>query len=166
MLKTPRHLLLAGLLAATGLVAQAQTATPAAAPATPAPMAQGHEHHGPSPARMQAMFAKHLEKLKAKLKITPEQEGAWSTFTDAIKPPSNPPAHPDHAEWAKLTTPERIDRMQAMHSARAAEMSKRADATKTFYAALNADQQKVFDAESLRMMSHHFHKGMGHEHHE
>ena len=118
------------------------------------------------PARMQAMFAKHLANLKAKLKITAEQETAWNSFTDAIKPPATPPQHPDHAEWAKLTTPERIDRMQAMHSARAAEMSKRADATKTFYAALTPDQQKVFDAESLRMMDHHAHKGWGHGHHD
>ena len=165
MTKTPRHLLLAGLLAAAGLCAQAQTAAPAT---TAAPAAPAHEQaaHHPDPARMQAMFAKHLAKLKAKLKITAEQEGAWTSFTDAIKPPATPPEHPDHAEWAKLTTPERIDRMQAMHSSREAAMSKRADATKTFYAALNADQQKVFDAESLHMMERHAHKGWGHGHHD
>ena len=50
--------------------------------------------------------------------------------------------------------------MRAMRSARAAEMDKRADATKTFYAALSPEQKKVFDAETARG-----HRGGGHRHH-
>jgi Spy/CpxP family protein refolding chaperone len=57
---------------------------------------------------------------------------------------------PDRAEFARLTTPERIDRMRAMRSERIAEMDKRGDATKTFYASLTPEQKKVFDQETLR----------------
>jgi hypothetical protein len=43
--------------------------------------------------------------------------------------------------------------MRAMRSQRMAEMNasmdKRADASKTFYAALNADQKKVFDSQRM-----------------
>lgn len=144
----PKHLIAAGLLAALGLVATAQTPPPAAPGAAPAPMAQ--QHHGRyDPAKMQERMARHQAALKQKLQLAPAQESAWSAYTSAMKPPARM-QRPDRAEFAKLTTPERIDRMRAMHAARAAEMDKRADATKTFYAGLTAEQKKVFDTESLR----------------
>lgn len=150
-----RHLVAAALIATLGLSAQAQTPPP---PASNPPA--GHMHQGrPDPAKMQERMVKRLAELKGKLKITSAQEGAWIAFTDAIKPPANRPPRPDRAEWAKLTTPERLDRMQAMKAERDAAMAKRADATKTFYAALSPDQQKVFDTESLRM--HRPHGGPG-----
>jgi Spy/CpxP family protein refolding chaperone len=119
------------------------------------------------PAKMEQMHAKRLAELKAKLKITPAQEGAWTAFTDSMKPPADMGGkRPDPAEFDKLTTPERIDKMQAMHKEREAAMdaamAKRADATKALYAALSPEQQKVFDAEFAKMM-HHMHKpGMEH----
>ena len=127
-----------------------------------APMQQG----GPmgmrgkmDPSRMEAMMAKRHAEMKAKLKITADQEGAWTSFTAAMKPPAAMDhKRPDRAEMDKLTTPERIDKMRAMRAERMtamnAAMDKREDATKTFYAALNADQKKVFDAEHARMGSH------------
>jgi hypothetical protein len=63
---------------------------------------------------------------------------------------------------AALTTPERIDRMIAMRAQRNAEMDKRFEATKTFYATLTADQKKVFDAESLRFAKRHGKRGFSH----
>jgi Spy/CpxP family protein refolding chaperone len=50
-------------------------------------------------------------------------------------------------DWAKLTTPERLDKMQALKAERDARMDKRIDATKSFYAALTPEQQKVFDSQ-------------------
>jgi hypothetical protein len=44
-----------------------------------------------------------------------------------------------------MTTPERLDRMQAMKAQRDAHMQQRAEATKAFYATLNAEQKLVFD---------------------
>jgi Spy/CpxP family protein refolding chaperone len=51
-----------------------------------------------------------------------------------------------HEEMQKLTTPERIDRMKAMRAEHQAQMDKRTDAVKTFYAALNPEQRASFDA--------------------
>ncbi len=111
------------------------------------------------PARMEQMMAKRAADLKAKLKITASQEAAWTAFSGAVKPPADMMAkRPDMAEMAKLSTPERIDKMRALRAQHMAEMQvnmdKRDEATKTFYAALNADQKKVFDAEHARMGQH------------
>jgi Spy/CpxP family protein refolding chaperone len=156
----PKHLIATGLLAALGVAAIAQTPPPATG-AAPAPMAR--EHHGRfDPARMQERMAQRQAALKQQLQLTAAQEGAWTAFTSAMKPPAGM-QRPDRAEFAKLTTPERIDRMRAMRAARSAEMDKRADATKTFYAALTAEQKKVFDAQSLHRGGHRGgHHGGGH----
>jgi periplasmic protein CpxP/Spy len=157
----PKHLIATGLLAALGFAATAQTAPPAAPGAGPAPMAR--EHHGRfDPAKLQERMARRQAELKQKLQLAPAQESAWTAYTSAMKPPARM-QRPDRAEFAKLTTPERIDRMQALHATRSAEMGKRAEATKAFYAALTAEQKKVFDAESLHRRGGHpggrHHKG-------
>jgi len=148
--------LIAAALLALGLAAAAQTPPPPAAPgAGPAPM--GRAHHGRfDPVKMQEHMAQRQAALKQKLQLTPAQDSAWNTYVAAMKPPAGV-QRPDRAEFEKLTTPERIDRMRAMHAARTAEMEKRAEATKVFYAGLAPEQKKVFDAESLR--GHH--RGMG-----
>jgi hypothetical protein len=147
MKKIIQSLVVAGVLAVAGGAAFAQMGDGM----------MGHEgmpHH--DPAKMAQMHAKHLADLKAKLKITASQEAAWNTFADAMKPPADMMnKRPDHAEMDKLTTPERIDKMRAMHkehmAAMEAAMDKRAEATKTFYAALSAEQKKTFDEEHARM---------------
>lgn len=169
-----QHLLTAALLATFGLAAVAQTTMPA--PAGPggrgAPEMQAHRGGGDPArmeqrrARMQERIAKRMEAFKQKLQINAGQEGAWSAWTSALKP-SGPMQRPNRAEMAQLTTPERIDRMRARRAERMAEMDKRMDATKTFYAALNAEQKKVFDAESMRFLrrgggkGHRGHHGRG-----
>jgi len=94
-------------------------------------------------------MAQRLADLKQKLQITPAQEGAWTAFTTALQP-TQPMQRPNRDEFAQLTTPERIDRMRQLRNQRMAEMDRRGDATKTFYAALTPAQQKVFDAQTLR----------------
>jgi periplasmic protein CpxP/Spy len=142
-----KALIVATLLAGAGFTAIAQGTPPA--PGTP-PAAQGERGKRFDPAKFKEHMAKRQAELKAKLQISPAQEGAWSAWTTALQPPANRPARPDRAEFAKLTTPERIDRMSAMHTERSARMQKRGEATKTFYAALSAEQKKVFDAETAR----------------
>jgi protein CpxP len=102
--------------------------------------------------RMQERMARRMAALKQKLNITGAQEGAWTSWTQAITA-SRPRTmqRPDRAEWERMTTPQRIDRMKAVRAERMAAMDKRADATKQLYAALTPEQQKVFDAESLGM---------------
>jgi membrane peptidoglycan carboxypeptidase len=62
--------------------------------------------------------------------------------------------------------------MEAHKAQRDAQMKKHVDATKTFYAALNSTQKKVFDTETARAMSNMMKGGMkkggmhgGHEGH-
>lgn len=168
MNQASKHLIAATLLA-LGLAAGAQP-MPAPAPATPGAghHMDGHHknmmerHHGRfDPAKMQERRAARQAALKQKLQLSPGQETAWLAYTGAMQPPANL-QRPDRAEFAKLTTPERIDRMRALRSARMAEMDKRADATKTFYASLTPEQKKVFDAETFRGRRGAHHGGMRH----
>lgn len=176
-MKTHSRTLLAAALLALGTAAFAQTPAPAAAATGEQHAHRGGHHMGQGdPARMQARLqrmqervARRMAQLKDKLKITPAQESAWTAWTAALQPTA-PGAmqRPDRAEIERMTTPQRIDRMRALRAERQARMDKRADATKTFYAALNAEQQKQFDAESLRMRGGkqgrggHGHGGRGH----
>ena len=151
------------LLASLSMPSFAQTAAPAADQATATQAAPGHQHHrGDKRGDRMEHMKKRMEKLKTDLKLTPAQQGAWTSYTEAMKPGERP-ARGDREAFAKLTTPERIDKMREMRAKRNAEMDRRADATKAFYAQLNADQQKTFDAATLRM--HRDHGQRFHRHH-
>ena len=157
-----RHLLTASLLAAFGIGAIAQTAAPVPAPAAPQAQAQAQREHRAERAehfreRMQARFAKRLGHLKEKLQITPAQEGAWNAWTAALKPPAH--QRFDRAAFARMTTPERIDRMKTVRAERNARAEQREDATKALYAQLSPAQQQTFDQVSLRMAKRHGHRG-------
>jgi Spy/CpxP family protein refolding chaperone len=161
-----KRIFIASLLATLGLAAVAQAPqTPNPAPAPSAtqrgPMMGERMGHG-DPAKMQQRMAerhgKHMAELKAKLKLTPTQEGAWTTFTGGMQPPARKMDRAQmqqmHAEMDKLPTPERIDKMRALRAERmkdmTARMTQREEAVKTFYATLTPEQQKVFDAEHQR----------------
>jgi len=168
-----KHAYVAALLAGTTAVAGAQPygsapANPEGAQNTPHGMQgrggnegyEGRERH--DSAKMQAHMAKRQAELKAMLNILPEQEGNWSSFTTALKPQAM--SHDDmgkessgHAEFDKLTTPERIDKMQGLREERQASMNQamnlRGEATKAFYSTLNPEQKKVFDTEAFRSVS-------------
>lgn len=123
--------------------AQAQTS-----PSAPANPPQQGRHF--DPARMAARVNQHLADLKQKLQISAAQESAWTSFSTAMQPPANV-QRPDRQALSAMTTPERLDQMRAMRDRRNAEMDRRADATKTFYAQLTPDQKKTFDTETARM---------------
>lgn len=154
-----KPVLLAAVLATAGFAAFSQV--PAAG--QDCMMGQGAMYGGMhnermgkfDPAKMQARMDQRSAALKAQLKLTPAQEAAWTTFTAAMKPPATMMANrPDYAEIIKLPTPERIDKMKALHTQRMADMTaameQRGEATKAFYAVLTPEQQKVFDASTLR----------------
>lgn len=94
----------------------------------------------------------HWVELKAKLNLKSTQEPAWNTFTQSMQHPARM-ARPERASVEKMTTPERLDMMQAMKAQRDAHMQQRADVTKTFYAGLSTEQKQVFDQETARMMA-------------
>jgi protein CpxP len=153
-----RYLLTAGLLAGLGLAAVAQTQSPPAPPAgAGAPrMTQGQGHHATDPAqrqlRRQERMARRLGELKQILQISAQQEGAWTSWTTALRPAQQQLQRPSRVEFARMTTPERIDRVRAVRTQRNAEMDRRLEATKTFYAALTPDQKRLFDAEGMRFV--------------
>ncbi len=145
-----QHLIAAGLLAGLGATAAIAQMPPAGGPGGPG-RAEMHAHRG-DPAQMQERRALRMERrlasLKLKLALTPQQEGAWSAWTAAMKPAQRM-QRPNREEIAKLSTPERIDRMKTLRAERAAAMDRRGEATKAFYAALSADQKRVFDLETV-----------------
>ncbi|WP_395349559.1 Spy/CpxP family protein refolding chaperone [Variovorax sp. UC122_21] len=180
MISLRQRILWAGLLGSAALASSgafAQTPSPTTAAPTAAvaqadgtaPQRKAHaEHKRMDPAkrleRMQEHRAKRLAALKDKLKLNASQESAWSSYTSATQPPGPRPdgQRMTRADFAKLTTPQRIERMQARQAERSAMFAKRADATKSFYAALTPEQQKTFDAESMHFGGHRFHRGGHH----
>ena len=156
MKHSPRQWIAAASLACLGIVAIAQ---PQPSPAAGGPARQ-ERREGFDPARMQERMAQRQAHLKQKLGITTAQEGAWAGWTAAIQPPADW-KRPDRAEFERLTTPERIDRMRALRTGRMARMDQRAEATKTFYAALSVEQKKTFDQETAAFR----HRG-GRRHHD
>ena len=55
-------------------------------------------------------MAQHHKTLHDALKLTPDQDIAWKKLMDSEHPMAKPePRNPE--EWAKLTTPERADKM-------------------------------------------------------
>jgi protein CpxP len=113
--------------------------------------------------RMHERMTKQMEKqqaeLKAKLHLAPAQEAAWNAYVEGTKlPAKSVDHHMNRDEFAKLTTPERLDKMNAAHEANfktmQTHMKQRDEATREFYKKLSVEQQKVFDAETLRGPSH------------
>ncbi|MDF3823020.1 Spy/CpxP family protein refolding chaperone [Leptospira sp. 96542] len=147
------------MLAATLLLATSTVSTPAlAAPPGPAADMQGEhkpEHRaGPMGGRQGEHWEKRLAELHASLKLTPAQAPAWDAFHAAVKPPMRGAAQASREEfkredWARLKTPERLDRLQAWRQEREAAAAQREAATRSFYATLTPEQQKTFDARTV-----------------
>lgn len=158
-MKPLRTAVTAALIAAfaTSGAVLAQPASGAPAPVASAMPMHGHGSKDPKEmmARWQERHAKRMADLKKDLQITSTQEAAWSQFASAMQPPATPPQRPDREAMARLTTPERIDRMQALHKERQAAMDRHAEATKAFYATLTPEQKKKFDAHTARYMNGH-----------
>jgi len=145
-----RHTVAAAVLAALALpvLAQPTPANPPAVGAAAAPDAR--KGPGEHRERHQAHMAQRAAALKEQLKLTPNQEPAWNSFTASMQQ-GDGHGRLDRKELDKLTTPERIDRMRAMRAQHAAEADRRGEATKAFYAVLTPEQQKTFDARAQRM---------------
>lgn len=190
---TPRAIV--GLIAAAALASVSTLALAQAAPAGGPPTAEQREAwQAKAEAHMHEhmeMQAKHLRDL---LQLRPDQEPALQTLLAALAPSHmdhmgdhgmgdhhmgpGGPGHMDHPmgggpdghdDFAKLTTPERLDKMSAMmseHMARhQAEFQKRAEAIKAFYAVLSPEQKRAFDALPEHMLGgmHGHHGGEGHD---
>jgi periplasmic protein CpxP/Spy len=145
----------AALALAAGSAALAQPVPPPAGP-----HAEGRHWQRPDPAQMAERHAQHLRDA---LQLRPDQEPALRALIASMQPPPGDQEHmrKDHEAGARLSTPERLDRMAARMAEHAARFRQRADAVKRFYAQLSPTQQKAFDAMPMKM-GHGMHEhGMG-----
>ena len=113
-------------------------------------------------AHFEARRAARAQVLHDALGLRPDQDGAWQAFLAEMKPPEGEARRHQHMPRdgaAPLTTPERLDRMAQRMGERQARFQHHADTVKRFYAALDARQQKTFDA--LTALRGGGHGGMG-----
>lgn len=151
---TSRQLIATALAATLSVFVAPGFAQSSSAPA-PDLRAQHLSHRADKPvlapaerqAKMQQRRAERQATLKTMLSITAEQEPAWNAFVARTAPPAWTDHRREREAWAQLTTPERLDKMQARQAERAAAMTSRIDATRSFYSALSPDQQKRFDTQ-------------------
>lgn len=141
---------LTAALAATALVgafslsAQAQTAP---APTAAAPQAAAAQHGTRAkPVDFAQRHAQRSEHLKTILQLQPNQQAAWDKYVQSTTPTPRAKPSADRVDVRKLTTPERLDLAQKLRKERTAKAEQREQATRSFYASLNASQQKAFDA--------------------
>lgn len=160
MKSTRRPLVTAALLAlfASATLAQAPGTPPAASAPGMQGHTHGHRHDMKEGGRSENRHEQHLADLKNQLQLKPEQEAAWTQFRQAMGPMTGM-QHPDREALAKLSTPQRIDQMRAMRQQQIAQMDRKAEATKTFYAALTPEQKKRFDDRMVKPFGRH---GGGH----
>lgn len=105
-----------------------------------------------------ARAQQHLIELNAKLNLTADQQPAWKTFSERVNDQAkNMVAIRDQMEdndqsLPKKTAPERMAKMADFMKDRAQNMARMADAVKTFYATLTAEQQATFDKIQMSKM--------------
>ncbi len=126
------------MAAGIGLVAQPSFAQGAGCPGM-----------GPGSANVTEMRAermqKHQKQLHDALKLNPDQEAGWKKYTESMAPQSGPMMAGRSEEMAKLSAPERADKMLEFAKSRQERMTEHVAALKTFYGTLSAEQKKAFD---------------------
>lgn len=163
MIFSKRHTL-TSLFALTLAAAAANSAwsqTPPPPPGSaPGPMMEKMHQH-----RM-AKHEKSLQNLKAQLKLSPAQEPAWNAFAASMQPPTAHGPAMDRQAMSKMSTPERLDAMEAMRAKRIEQANARHSAIKKFYAELSPEQKKTFDDHGMKMgrMDHEDMHGKHHHH--
>jgi len=110
-----------------------------------------HDHPGMGRKMMHADPAAHMDKLKAELKITPDQESAWQSFANTVKQQSESmKAWRKTAQNTPQTAPDRMDRQVELMKQREAGMEAVAKAMRQFYAVLTPEQKAVLDKRANR----------------
>ena len=104
-----------------------------------------------------ARAEKHLNELKATLKLTKDQEPAWQTFSDQVKDQAKSMAakmdkKKEGMQDMPMSAPDRMEMMASMMKDRAQDMSTMADNVKTFYATLTPEQKVAFDKVHINHM--------------
>jgi periplasmic protein CpxP/Spy len=133
-----------------GIVTTLGLSLPIAAHAQDADSAR-HNDAGRGRRMMHADPAAQMDKLKAKLKITADQESAWQSFAGIVKQQSE-----SMKAWRKTTqdtpqtAPDRMDRQVELMKQREAGMETVAKAMRQLYAVLTPEQKAVLDKRANR----------------
>ena len=106
-------------------------------------------------------MARRAANLKEKLNLTASQEPAWNAYVARMTPDSRKGQRPSRAELAAMSAPERMERQLAQLKTMEGVMSQRLEATKSFYAALTPEQQKIFNESTGRSAKGHGRHGQG-----
>lgn len=110
----------------------------------------GHKRGDHDRQGMEQRMQERADALKTALQLQAGQQAAWDAFQAGMRPPQR------HEKGQKrerrealknMSTPERLDWMKAMKAKRDAHMAQREQSIRTFYAQLDANQQKTFDAQ-------------------
>jgi hypothetical protein len=94
---------------------------------------------------VQKRIQTHQERLHQRLKLSAEQEAAWTRFAQKASPKPDLLQRPDPEIFRTLTTPERTEKLLCLSKAHQTFLSTRLKALKIFYALLTSEQQKTFD---------------------
>lgn len=100
-----------------------------------------------------ARAEQRLSRLKADLKLTPQQEPLWQAFAEKAKAEAGKgmQAMRDSAQDLSLSAPDRMARMTEIMKQRLAAMESVHAAFKQMYDGLSADQRRVADIHAARM---------------
>jgi len=92
-------------------------------------------------------MGQRLEQLRGELKLRPEQETAWKSWTGQMqeKMAKMQASRPDFDAMSKLSAPERMAQMLERQKARQQDMESGLASLRDFYGKLDPEQQKVFD---------------------
>lgn len=138
-------------IAAFASIVAGLLANPAALAAPPAPGGTDEGRAPPPPAfgkeHGAEFLAGRLDTLHTALKLKPEQESAWKKWSDSVRRPPEDwkEKHADATPLAKLTVPERLEKMVAFAKERLARLEERLIETKAFYEVLSPAQRQTFD---------------------
>lgn len=146
-----RQLFVAAALLAAGTLAHAQLP---AAGETSGPAAGRMRHRHPEGKRRFShdaeRHARRQQAFKDELKLSEAQQPAWERYQQAMQPQAGAGARQQPEDLSGLSTPERLDRMQARQAERQQRMEQRMQAVRDFYVELTPEQQKIFDERARR----------------
>lgn len=100
--------------------------------------------------RRQARLQERFEKLKADLRLSPQQEPQWQTFVATVQQQLNIAREGRGQPPQNLTAPERMSRRIALTEQRLVGMQKVQAALNDLYAALTPEQRETMDQQAAR----------------
>lgn len=111
------------------------------------PRGEGHRSIKPDGEQAAQFLAARLDALHTALRLKPEQEPAWQKWAASVKaaPPNWKDKHPNAPTLAKMTVPERLEKMVEFAKERLARLEERSTQTKAFYEVLTPEQQQTFN---------------------